>query len=365
MSELITTNQTLSTRPPARTPDTIAAEIRALTASMLCNVLEIGRRMCEVKEMLPHGSFGDWIRENTGYSSSTANNFMRLYQEYGAEQGSLFGTETNCQTFGNLSYSKALALLSVPAEDREEFVRDHDVEAMSTRELQQAIQERDKARAEAEEAHQEAEGAAMALGELEDQLAEARTRIQNLEMAEEEAARKAREAEETADAFQAELEQLKSQPVEVAVQDASAEQIAQARAEAAREATREARKAARAEAEREAQKARDQADRELKSAQAKLDVANAALAAARKEREAVQKRAAELEQKLAAAGKRETVRGDPDLVEFKVHFDAAKEDVDKMKTVLDRVASGGNGELAQKLRSAMAALGRLVTQAAE
>lgn len=160
MSELVTTNRTLSTM--ARTPDTIAAEIRALTASMLSNVLEIGRRMCEVKEMLPHGSFGDWIRDNTGYSPSTANNFMRLFREYGAEQGSLFGTDVNCQTFGNLSYSKALALLNVPAEDREEFVKDHDVEAMSTRELQQAIQERDKARAEAEEARQEAEGAALA-----------------------------------------------------------------------------------------------------------------------------------------------------------------------------------------------------------
>lgn len=375
MSELVTTNRTLSTM--ARTPDTIAAEIRALTASMLSNVLEIGRRMCEVKEMLPHGSFGDWIRDNTGYSPSTANNFMRLFREYGAEQGSLFGTDVNCQTFGNLSYSKALALLNVPAEDREEFVKDHDVEAMSTRELQQAIQERDKARA-------EAEGAALARGELEDQLAEARTRIQNLELAEEEAARKAREAEETADAFQAELEQLKSQPVEpvghypqggpqgnqnewvaVQVQDASAEQIAQARAEAAKEAVREARKAARAEAEREAQKARDKADRELQSARAQLEQANAALEAARKEREAVQKRAVELEQKLAAAGKREAVRGDPDLVEFQVHFNAAKEDVEKMKTVLDRVAAGGGGELAQKLRRAMAALGQLVTQAAE
>lgn len=365
MSELVTTNRTLSTM--ARTPDTIAAEIRALTASMLSNVLEIGRRMCEVKEMLPHGSFGDWIRDNTGYSPSTANNFMRLFREYGAEQGSLFGTDVNCQTFGNLSYSKALALLNVPAEDREEFVKDHDVEAMSTRELQQAIQERDKARAEAEEARQEAEGAALARGELEDQLAEARTRIQNLELAEEEAARKAREAEETADAFQAELEQLKSQPVEVAVQvqDASAEQIAQARAEAAKEAVREARKAARAEAEREAQKARDKADRELKSAQAQLEQANKALAMARAEREAVQARAVELEQKLAAAGKRETVRGDPDLVEFQVHFQAAQEDVEKMKTVLDRVAAAGSGELAKKLRSAMAALGRLVAQAAE
>lgn len=384
MSELVTTNQTLSTKPPVRTAETIAAEIRALTASMLSNVLEIGRRMCEVKEMLPHGSFGAWIRENTGYSPSTANNFMRLFQEYGATQGSLFGTEINCQTFGNLSYSKALALLSVPAEDREEFVRDHDVEAMSTRELQQAIQERDRARAEAEAARQDSEGAAMAMAELEDQLAEARTRIQNLELAEEEAARKAREAEETADAFQAELEQLKSQPVEpvghypqggpqgnqnewvaVQVQDASAEQIAQARAEAAKEAVREARKAARAEAEREAQKARDKADRELKSAQAQLEQANKALAMARAEREAVQKRAVELEQKLAAAGKREAVRGDPDLVEFQVHFNAAKEDVEKTKTVLDRVAAGGGGELAQKLRRAMAALGQLVTQAAE
>lgn len=359
MSELVTTNQALSTKPPVRTAETIAAEIRALTASMLSNVLEIGRRMCEVKEMLPHGSFGAWIRENTGYSPSTANNFMRLFQEYGATQGSLFGTEANCQTFGNLSYSKALALLSVPTEDREEFVRDHDVEAMSTRELQQAIQERDRARAEAEAARQDSEGAALAMAELEDQLAEARTRIQNLERAEEEAARKAREAEETADAFQAELEQLKSQPVEVAVQvqDASAEQIAQARAEAAKEAQ--------AAATAKARKDLAKADKELQSAQAQLEQANKALAKARAEREAVQARAAELEQKLAAAGKRETVRGDPDLVEFQVHFQAAQEDVEKMKTVLDRVAAAGSGELAKKLRSAMAALGRLVAQAAE
>ncbi len=351
MSEVVTTNQTLSTKPPVRTAETIAAEIRALTASMLSNVLEIGRRMCEVKEMLPHGSFGDWIRENTGYSLSTANNFMRLFQEYGAAQGSLFGTEVNCQTFGNLSYSKALALLSVPAEDREAFVRDHDVEAMSTRELQQAIQERDRARA-------EAEGAALALGELEDQLAEARTRIQNLERAEEEAARKAREAEETADAALTELERMKSQPVEVAVQvkDASAEQIAKAREEAAKEAQTAAAKA---------RKELDKAGRELKSAQEKLEQANKALEQARAEREDVQARAAELEQKLAAAGKRETVRGDPDLVEFQVHFQAAQEDLDKMKTVLDRVAAAGNGELAGKLRGAMAALGRLVAQAAE
>lgn len=345
MSELVTNSQTLSTKQPVRTAETIAAEIRALTASMLSNVLEIGRRMCEVKEMLPHGSFGAWIRENTGYSPSTANNFMRLFQEYGAAQGSLFGTEVNCQTFGNLSYSKALALLSVPAEDREEFVRDHDVEAMSTRELQQAIQERDRARAEAEASR------------------EAREKLSaDMALANERLAAAAMER----DALVEKVRELEAKPVEVAVQvqDASAEQIAQARAEAAKEAVREARKAARAEAEREAQKARDKADRELQSAQAKLEQANKALAQARAEREAVQARAVELEQKLAAAGKRETVRGDPDLVEFQVHFQAAQADLDKMKTVLDRVSSAGNDELAGKLRNAMAALGRLVAQAA-
>lgn len=89
----------------ARTVEVVAAEINALTASMLGNIVEIGRRMCEAKEMLPYGTFGTWIKENTGYSTSTANNFMRLFQEYGSPQGCLFGAQVECQTFGKLSYA--------------------------------------------------------------------------------------------------------------------------------------------------------------------------------------------------------------------------------------------------------------------
>ncbi len=135
-----------------RTADIVAAEIRALTASVLTNIIEIGRRMCEIKEMLPHGEFGEWIKLHTGYSSSTANNFMRLFQEYGSDQGSLFGAEVNCQTFGNLSYTKALALLAVPAEEREEFAKEHNAEELSTRELTAAIKARDEALKRAEDA---------------------------------------------------------------------------------------------------------------------------------------------------------------------------------------------------------------------
>ncbi len=131
---------------PPRTLEVVAAEIRTFTASMLNNIIEIGRRMCEAKAMLPYGKFGDWIKENTGYSRSTANNFMRVFQEYGARQGSLFGaTLEDDQTFGKLTYTQALALLALPSGEREEFVETHDMEHMSTRELQAAIEERDEA----------------------------------------------------------------------------------------------------------------------------------------------------------------------------------------------------------------------------
>ena len=135
-----------------RTLDVIGAEIRTFTASMVNNIIEIGRRMVEAKGMLPYGQFGDWIKANTGYSRSTANNFMRIYEEYGARQGSLFGaTLENEQAFGKLTYTKALALLDVPAEERAQFVEDHDVENLSTRELQAAIAERDTLKRKVEE----------------------------------------------------------------------------------------------------------------------------------------------------------------------------------------------------------------------
>ncbi|MEC0083022.1 MULTISPECIES: DUF3102 domain-containing protein [Paenibacillus] len=40
-----------------------------------------------------------------------------------------------------MSYAKALSLLGVPAEDREQFVQENDVESMSARELQKAVKE--------------------------------------------------------------------------------------------------------------------------------------------------------------------------------------------------------------------------------
>lgn len=139
-----------------RTPEIIAAEICQIKDQtrklVLNNSIEIGKRLCEAKEMVPHGEWGTWLERNVDYKQSTANKLMKIYEQYGAAQGELWGASAKSETFTNLTYSKALALLAVPEEEREEFVEKNDVESMSTRELQAAIKERDEALAMAEKA---------------------------------------------------------------------------------------------------------------------------------------------------------------------------------------------------------------------
>lgn len=124
-----------------RTPDVIAVEIRSIDSHarsvLLVSCLEIGQRLVEAKSLLPHGEWGGWLKNSVNYSQSTANNLMQLYREYG--DGSKF------PTLGNLSYTKAIALLGVPEEDREDFVKVNDIENKSARQIQQLIRERDQA----------------------------------------------------------------------------------------------------------------------------------------------------------------------------------------------------------------------------
>ena len=121
-----------------RSTDVIAAEINAIkhqTQNMMLQASsEIGKRLIEVKEQLPHGEWGKWLKDNVEYSQSTANNLMQIYLEYSA----------NSQAFGNLSYSKAVALLGIDTEEREAFIQENNVDEMSTRELQKTIKEKQK-----------------------------------------------------------------------------------------------------------------------------------------------------------------------------------------------------------------------------
>lgn len=200
-----------------RTIGMVTQEVNQLTAQaqrlILGHAIEIGRRLTEAKQMLSHGEWGKWLKEEIHYSKSSANNMMRIFDAYGSTQMGLFGPEANSQTFGDLEYSKALALLSVPAEEREQFAQEVDAEHISVRQLKAAIQERDAAQKQAAEVAAEWELAKEALREKEKAIQRAN---QLLEASASEA-----------DSLRKENEQLRQRPVDVAVEqiDAVPEQL--------------------------------------------------------------------------------------------------------------------------------------------
>lgn len=126
-----------------REPQTIAAEINAIrkraARQMLEDSVEVGRLLTEAKRSVGHGDWGGWLEVNFAYSTSEANNLMRLYEAYGtADQIGIF-EENRMAIFGNLSKSQAIALLGLPEAQRREFVETHDVESLSVRDMEAEI----------------------------------------------------------------------------------------------------------------------------------------------------------------------------------------------------------------------------------
>lgn len=327
-----------------RTLEVIGAEIRTFTASMLNNIIEIGRRMCEAKELLGHGEFMPWIEEATGYSQSTANNFMRLFQEYGERQGSLFGAElSNSQTFGNLTYSKALALLALPsAEEREAFVEAHNVDEMTTRELKEAIRERDEAKkalqtttARLEDTQRTLTESGALNTELQQKLAQARA---DLTAADSEAEKNERQLKER-------IKELEERPVDVAVQvdEEAVKKAAEEARAAAEQEWSEKLKAAEDKLKKAEEKAKKAAEKAKAAGEDAEKESSAELEAAKAEAEKAKAEAESLRKQLAMSS--ETV------TRFKVHFSAWQRAYQEMTTAL----ASADEETAKKLHAAIAA----------
>ena len=343
---------------PARTLEMVTAEIRYLDAQagrlVMGHALEIGKRLTEAKALVPYGEWGNYIRDQLGYSQSTANKMMRLFDEYGAAQMGLFGPELESSTFTNLTYSKALALLDIPREERESFVESHDVEAMSTRELAQAIRERDEAR-KAQEAAEAREK------EAREELAETSEMLDKT--LDERNARGViiREHEETLAALEKELAELKSRPVEVAVQEpdpAEVEKRAAELAEAAKEAV-------------EQQAAKDVGAAEEKAAKAELALRKAK-EKAREDRETLLAKLKEAEDKLASAGEADKAEAEKlreeaealrkqlamsgtEITVFKLRFVAWQDAHSAMMDALDKVPEEQRDKLAAAIEAQLTA----------
>lgn len=63
----------------------LAEEICGLLKRTSENVLEVGKKLIEAKDLLPHGEFVEWAVKETGLSASTARRFMRVAERFGGK----------------------------------------------------------------------------------------------------------------------------------------------------------------------------------------------------------------------------------------------------------------------------------------
>ena len=275
--------------------------------------------MTEAKQSLPHGEWLPWLNERVELSERTAQKFMKLAREW-----------SNPNTLADLGASKALMLLALPESERERLAEDHNVIDMSARQLEQAIRERKEAQEAAARAEAEAKTAEEARAKMEEDMKLLNARLSGAQEDREQAARAAARLE-------AELEELKARPVEVAVETVvDQEAIEKARAEAVAEMRAKLNKA---------REAKEAAEARRKNAE-----------------EALEQIRLQLEEQ-ARAEKKAALGEDKDLAQFELLFDQTKETVNRMHGILLKVQSRDK-DAAGRLSKALTALAEAVRRCA-
>lgn len=103
-------------------------EIQFYERQTATGMLEIGKRLIQIKEQLPHGEFIGWVERELNYTRMTASRFMRAYEEYG-----------NVTTELRLNPSQMIAMLGLPEEVKTEIVEKNDMSEMTIRKLREEV----------------------------------------------------------------------------------------------------------------------------------------------------------------------------------------------------------------------------------
>lgn len=318
-----------------RTPEVIGAEIRSLTTQArsitLWYGIEIGRRLTEAKEMVNHGEWLPFLEQQTEFSQPTASRFMRLYKEYGADQNSLFGTESKYATLNNLSISNALRLLALPEEERESFAAENDLENKSAREVEALIKEKTALEQQLKETKEgQALALAEALAERDSSQAELHTTAEQLKTARER------------------IRQLEERPTEVAVErdeEAIQTAAASARLEAKLEAEKAADAAIAALNREHAEQLRKEMDK-AKEAMAERDKLKEQMAAvpSAEEKEKLEEEIKALQARISMAA--------PEVAAFQAAFQRVQQEFNQMLEAMGKAPA----ESREKLRRAVNAM---------
>ena len=127
----MTENTGIIVTASGRSLEEVKAGIRIRMRSMVNSALEIGMDLIEAKEACRHGEWMPFLKD-LGFSASSAGNYMRIAREVSADS-----------RMAQLPYTKILALMAAPAEDREELAAMAD--DMSAAEIRRLTDERNRA----------------------------------------------------------------------------------------------------------------------------------------------------------------------------------------------------------------------------
>lgn len=285
----------------------VTRDIRIQTGQFLRTAIEIGRLLFEAKAMVEPGGWSKYIEEELPFSHSWANNYMKLYKEYGSDQTSLFG---DSKAFMNLRPTQALELLALPAGEREAFVQENDVADMSTRQLRQAIKDLEDARKELQEAENDRDNAEERRSALESELMAARGDFEGAREAAQKAEKEKSRAEKSEQNALNLVEKMKKQLADVQKKEQQArEDLKKAREnpDIPESMMEQLRREAEADA---AGKAAAEAQKQLSAAKEELQKAIA-------DREAAESDARDAKEKLVAAQKSEKL-SNPDVMSINV-----------------------------------------------
>lgn len=302
MENIITTQNEPAALEP-RSIETITTEILYLKSKAGEAILEIGKRLTEAKAQLNHGEWLPWLEEKVGFSTVTAQRFMRLAEEY-----------SNASPVTLLGTSKALQLLALPPSERDEFLEEkHVVDGveksayeMTRKELQEAIRAKQKADADLDElktkSEKEEKRLRMTINDREAQLEQAK----------------------------AELERLKNEPKTVT----AVETVRDTEAE-------------------------EKLKKKIDALKKKLEEAESETATYQKVSERAENTNTELKAELERMRKTASISTSQDLAAFKVYFDQAQDAMNRMHESISKIKDS-DPEKAKKLAEAVV---QLATQA--
>ena len=195
------------------TIESLTLEIKFHLNQMGFHVIEVGKRLIQAKEMLPHGEWATWLQNNFQLKKSAAYNFMHIAERFGKNE-----SDSNFQTSGSFDISifkpsQLVELLALPEGDEEKFIADkaaegNPVDKMTIKQLRSEIKQH---KANLQKADHDHNLALVEIAKLQDIVHEQADQIDNLE--------RNYPVPNDYEALEKELAELRDRPVEFAFPD--------------------------------------------------------------------------------------------------------------------------------------------------